>query len=178
MKVWILDCDVDHYENLYWEKDIDFTLSFDGTEKVKEWSPVRVQRMYRNRKFSNTPGLSPHLPVFDKKAVSILKDFLIDNAEILPLDCKDGDFYLINVTNIIDCIDYEKSEYKTFNDENRIMRFIKYVFDQRNINGVDLFRLKDVPLKRPFVSDEFRKHVIESGLKGFIFELAWDSEQE
>lgn len=116
MKIWILDCDVDHYENLFWKKDVDYIQSFNGTEKKNDWKPVRVQRMYRNRKFSNTPGLSPHLPVFDKKAVSILDDLLKGNAEILPLECKEGDFYLINVTNVIDCIDYEKSVYKTFND--------------------------------------------------------------
>ncbi len=178
MKIWILDCDVDHYENLFWKKDVDYIQSFDGTEKMNDWKPVRVQRMYRNRKFSNTPGLSPHLPVFDKNAVSILDDLLKGNAEILPLECKDGDFYLINVTNVIDCINYEKSEYKTFNDGIRIMRFIKYVFNEGNINGVDLFKIKDEPLKRPFVSDEFRKRVVEKELQGFIFELAWDSEQE
>lgn len=35
MKVWILDCDVDTYENIMWEKEIDieFIQSFDGTEK-------------------------------------------------------------------------------------------------------------------------------------------------
>ncbi len=35
MNVWILDCDVDNYENLAWEKetDIEFIQSFDGTEK-------------------------------------------------------------------------------------------------------------------------------------------------
>lgn len=178
MKIWKLDCDVDYYENLFWEKDIDYTLSFDGVEKIKDWIPVQVQRMYHNRKFSNTPGLSPHLPVFDKKAVSVLDDLIKGNAEILPLDCKNKDFYLINVTNVIDCINYEKSEYKTFNDGIRIMRFIKYVFNERYINGVDLFKLKDEPLKRPFVSDKFRKRVLDSNLTGFIFELAWDSEQE
>lgn len=58
------------------------------------------------------------------------------------------------------------------------MRFIKYVFNEGNINGVDLFKIKEEPLKRPFVSDKFRKRVVEEELQGFIFELAWDSEQE
>lgn len=179
MKIWILDCDVDVYENLTWktEFDINFVQSFNGIEKLKDWKPVQVKRMY-DREFSNTPGLSPHIPVFDEKAISVLGDLLNGNAEILPLDCKEGVFYAINVINVIDCIDYEKSEYKTFRDGQRIMRFITYVFNEEKTKGMNLFKLKDEPLKRPFVSDEFRKRVIDNNLTGFKFELVWDSEQE
>ncbi len=67
MRIWKLDCDVDHYENLKWkmEFDLDFIQSFDGTEKMKEWSPMQVKRVY-DRKFSNTPGLLEQIPVFDE----------------------------------------------------------------------------------------------------------------
>lgn len=179
MKIWILDCDVDIYENLTWkeELDIDYIQSFDGAEKMKNWNPMKVKRMY-DREFSNTPGLSPHIPVFDEKAISVLGDLLIGNAEILPLNCEDGNFYAINVINVMDCIDYEKSQYKTFRDGKRIMRFTKYVFDERKIEGMNLFKTKDEPLKRPFVSEVFRKRVVDNNLTGFKFELAWDSEQD
>ncbi|MBE5886450.1 MAG: hypothetical protein E7284_08630 [Lachnospiraceae bacterium] len=179
MKIWILDCDVDNYENLTWKKelDIDYIQSFDGAEKIKDWNPMQVKRMY-DRVFSNTPGLSPHIPVFDDKAICVLRNLLIGNAEILPLDCEDGSFYAINVINVIDCIDYEKSTYKTFRDGKRIMRFTKYVFKHEKIKGVNLFKIKDEPLKRPFVSDEFKQTVEKNNLLGFKFKLAWDSEQE
>ncbi len=103
---------------------------------------------------------------------------LTDNAEILPLDCEDGNFYAINVINVMDCINYEKSQYKTFRDGTRIMRFTKYVFIEKKIEGMNLFKIKDEPLKRPFVSEEFRKRAIDNNLTGFKFELAWDSEQD
>lgn len=179
MKIWILDCDVDHYENLTWkgQLDIDYIQSFDGTKKTENWSPMKVQRMY-DREFSNTPGLSPHIPVFDEKAICVLGDLLAGNAEILPLDCEDGNFYAINVINVMNCIDYEKSQYKTFRDGKRIMRFTKYVFTEKKIEGANLFKTQDEPLKRPFVSEEFRKRVVDNNLTGFKFELAWDSEQD
>lgn len=179
MKIWILDCDVDNYENLTWKKelDIDYIQSFNGVEKMKDWNPMQVKRMY-DRKFSNSPGFSPHIPIFDEKAINVLGDLLIGNAEILPLDCEDGNFYAINVVNVIDCIDYEKSKYKTFRDGKRIMRFTKYVFDERKISGVNLFKTKEEPLKRPFVSEKFRKRVVDNQLTGFKFELAWDSSQD
>lgn len=178
MKIWILDCDVDNYENLTWKDkiDIDYIQSFDGAAKKENWNPVKVKRMY-DREFSNTPGLSPHIPVFDEKAISVLGDLIIGNAEILPIDCENGKFYAINVTNVIDCIDYEKSQFRTFRDGKRIMKFEKYVFIKEKIEGMNLFKIKDEPLKRPFVSEKFREKVIDNNLIGFKFELAWDSEQ-
>ena len=73
MKIWILDSNVDNYENLTWKKklDIDFIQSFDGTEKMKGWNPMQVKRMY-NREFSNAPSLSPHIAVFDEKAIKLV----------------------------------------------------------------------------------------------------------
>ena len=179
MKIWLLDCDVDSFENLTWKEgpDIDYIQSFDGRGKLRNWNPMKVKRMY-DRKFSNTSGLSPHIPVFDEKAVSVLGDLLVGNAEILPLNCADGVFYAINVINVVDCIDYEKSQYKTFRDGKRIMKFTKYVFTERKIKGLHLFKIKDEPLKRPFVSEEFRKRVMDNNLTGFKFELAWDSRQD
>lgn len=179
MRIWILDCDVDNYENLTWreEIDIDYIQSFNGAEKMKDWKPMQVKRMY-DRAFSNTPGLSPHIPVFDKKAIDVLSDLLINSAEILPLECEDGKFYAINITNVKDCIDYDKSKYKTFRDGKRIMRFTKYVFDEMKIEWENLFKIKEEPLKRPFVSEEFRKRVVDNNLTGFKFELAWDSEHD
>lgn len=179
MKVWILDCDVDTYENITWEKeiDIDFIQSFDGSEKKKDWIPVPVKRMY-TRTFSDSPGLSPHIPVFSEKAATVLNDLLAGNVETLPLDSADGIFYAVNVTTVLDCIDYRRSRYKTFRDGKRIMRFMEYAFDAKKIEGVHIFKIKDEPLKRPFVSEKFKKTVEENRLTGFRFELAWNNEQD
>lgn len=177
MKIWLLDSDVDNYENLTWKTgiDIDYIQSFDGTSKIENWNPIKVQRMY-DREFSNTPGFSPHIPVFDEKAISVLGEMLTNNAEVLPLDCEYGAFFAINVIKVIDCVDYENSKYKTFRDGKRIMRFTNYAFDKKKIEGVNIFKIKDEPLKRPFVSEEFRKRVVDNNLNGFKFELAWESE--
>ena len=179
MRIWSLDCDVDKYENLMWKEkfDLEEVQSFDGREKSKDWNPIKVKRMY-NREFSNTPGFSSHIPVFDNDAVNVLYDLLEGSAEVLPLDCEEGTFFAINVTKVIDCIDYEKSSYKTFRDGKRVMRFINYVFKPDRVKSQHMFKISDEPLKRPFVSDEFRNRVIESGLTGFVFKLVWDSEQE
>lgn len=183
MKIWKLGRDVDNYESLAWgddEYDIDlnFIQSFNGTSKEKDWIPIQLKRMSDDTEFSNTPSLSAHIPVFDKKAVDILREYLIGNAEILPIFCGDKEFFAINVISVLDCIDYETSEYKTFRDGVRIMRFIKYAFIEEKIENVHLFKIKDEPLKSPFVSDAFRKKILDSDLKGFRFELVWDSDEK
>ncbi len=177
MKIWHLDCNVDDYENLTWlnEIDIDEVQSYDGRSKIENGNPIAVRRMY-DREFSNTPGLSSHIPVFDEEAIDILSDLLDGHAEILPLDCQDGEFYAINITKVLDCIDYDKSEYKMFRDGKRIMRFKKYEFKEEMVKGKHIFKIVDEPLRRPFVSDEFRQRIIDNQLTGFVFELVWDSE--
>lgn len=183
MRIWKLDCDVNTYENLAWganefEIDLDFIHSFIGVSKEKNWIPLHLKRMHGDREFSNTPGLSAHIPVFDKKAVDVVREYLIGNAEILPIFCEDKEFFIINVTSVLDCIDYESSEYKTFRDGVRIMRFVKYAFIEDKIKNVHLFKIKDEPVRRPFVSDAFRKKILDSDLIGFEFELVWDSDEK
>ena len=180
MKVWILDCDADSFENLIISDESFNNLlkTFNGEEKNDGWTPIPVRKMYGDREFSNTPGFAPHIPVFDNKAVSELSCMLKNEAEILPLHSENGTFYAINVTDVLDCIDYKESEYKTFRDGKRIMRFTKYSFIESIIKKHNIFKIKDEPLKRPFVSDEFKNIVQSSGLISFKFELAWDSENK
>lgn len=178
MKIWKLDCDVDNYENLMRCDNSDYNLLqlFDGRNQKNNWTPLKVKPMYDcNRPFSNNPGFLPHIPVFDEKAISVLEVLIEKNAEILPLECNIGKFYAINVTRVVSCIDYEKSIYKTFRDGKRIMRFSKYCFNINQVSTEDFFKIKDEPLKRPFVSDKFKNIVEKSDLIGFKFELVWDS---
>ncbi len=129
------------------------------------------------RAFSDSPGLSPHIPVFSEKAAFVLNGFLAGNAEMLPLDCADGNFYAVNVTTVLDCIDYQRARYKTFRDGKRIMRFTEYAFDAQEIEGIHIFKIKDEPLKCPFVSEGFKKAVEGNCLTEFRFELAWSEGQ-
>lgn len=116
------------------------------------------------------------LDEFDKMALEAVNDLIKDSVEILPLLCADGEFYAINVIKVLDCIDYDKAKFERFSDGKRIMMFIKYAFIESKVRGKHIFKIIDETKRNPFVSDEFRQRVIDSNLKGFKFELAWDSE--
>lgn len=184
MKIWMLDADVDIFDWLDTVKDfdVDERQTFDGRSKINNWEPLAVKVMepdegeILNQDLGNTPGFHSHIPVFDKKALDCLKDLMEDFVEILPLLSVDGEFYAINVTTVLNCIDYDRAEYEMFSDGNRIMCFDKYVFKEDIVKGKHIFKIVDERLGNPFVSDEFRKKVLKSGLRGFKFELVWDSD--
>src|SRR5688500_6808586 len=63
----------------------------------------------------------PDFPVFttsaafSQRAVDVLLDLLIENGQILPLECDEGDFYVYNVTRgLDDALDEGASELKRF----------------------------------------------------------------
>lgn len=179
MKIWRLEFEVDEYDNLATEKDmsLDEMQSFDGRSQKADWRPLKVIRMEpeKNLELSNAPGFI--FPVFDKKALEILLPLIENEVEILPLEFDEREFYGINVTKVMDCIDYDNSKFKLFSDGKRIMRFIKYSFVEEKIKGMNIFKIIDEPRRRAFVSDEFRNAVLNTGLTGFKFKLVWDSEQ-
>lgn len=177
MKIWHLKTKANDFENLGWDDSvsIDEIRSYDGRSKKENWKPVRVKRLY-DRNYSNTPSLSSHVPVFDKVAVNTMKSLISKSVEILPLLCEDGEFFAINVINVIDCIDYDNSSYEMYDHGKRIMCFNKYAFIEEKVKGKHIFKIIDEPRRSPFVSDEFKKLVEESNLTGFKFVLVWDSE--
>lgn len=178
MKIWQLDADVNNYDNLTTVKKEDLSkFDFDGSSQIDSWEPIAVKAI-EVIQFSDFPGLSSGAPVMSGKAVNALSELMGSNVEILPLCYIQGKYYVINVTEVLDCINYDKAEYKLFSSSNRIMRFIKYSFKECIIKDKHIFKIVDEPHRRPFVSDKFRQIVLDEGLTGFDFKLIWDSEVE
>ncbi|KNF07337.1 hypothetical protein CLPU_18c00190 [Gottschalkia purinilytica] len=181
MRIWHLNFELEKYDMMKVTKEEDclILLEFDGTKKKDTWELLSVTRMEEEEFLSDAPGfIHPAIPIFNYKALNILKDLIDDSIEALELRCEEGEFHAINVIKVLNCIDYEKSEYKTFEDSKKIMRFEKYVFKEECVKGNNIFKIVDEPKSKVFVSDKFREKVLESGLTGFKFDLVWDSEEE
>ena len=73
--------------------------------------------------------------------------------------------------------DYEKAEIEKFKSSGRVMSIEKYAFKPEIIKDNHIFKIVEFPKSEVFVSDEFKQKVEEAGLKGFKFELVWDSEE-
>ncbi|PGN40666.1 hypothetical protein CN962_28765 [Bacillus cereus] len=87
-------------------------------------------------------------------------------------------YYIINVLNAIDAIDYEKAILKKLRS-GLVIDFKKYAFLPNMVKNQTIFKVylnEILHIPSVFVSDEFRNTLLESDLKGFEFIEVWDSE--
>lgn len=175
MNVWKLEFLVDDFD-VFMTNDwsIDDIRTYDGRHHAESWVPVKVRRLAPRKllELGDAPGFYSHIPVFSERAVEQLQSLIGDTVELLPIGFKKETFYAVNVLSVLDCMDYEKSIYKTFSD-GRIMRFIKYEFIREKVEGQHIFKLVDLSLSYAYVSDEFKSIVESNGLQGFRFECVW-----
>ncbi len=106
--------------------------------------------------------------VFNDKALQVLRLLMGDSVEILPLQCEDDSVHLVNVIDMIDCLDQEKSTIKRYSNGS-IMKIIRHVFKEELLQNKHIFKLPQpqVPI---YVSDTFKKTVEEHELRGLIWE--------
>lgn len=177
MKIWKLNFALDDYDNLVPENEftVEEIQTFDGRSHLSTWEPIKVNRMEPEKKLElgDAPGFL--FPVFSKRALECLSDLINKDVEVLPLVFDEQEFFGINVTTVLDAIDYENSIYRTYRDGKRIMAFKKYAFISDVIKDIPIFKIKDEKTRYAFVSEEFKNRVEESNLLGFQFELVWDN---
>jgi hypothetical protein len=180
MNVYSLVADANKYQNLVFvntDDDWKVIYQFNGTSIGSAWRPRSVEVLYdedhaEDRPRSDFPSLFGHLPVFSRRAVEVLESLLKENGELLPLDCKDGDYFVFNVTRVVDALDEAHSELVRFSD-GKIMDIKRFIFQADRLTDIDIFKLPQMPLGKIFVTDKFVRVVQEAGLTGFAFELVW-----
>jgi hypothetical protein len=151
------------------------SLRFDGQRKGEQYSPIEVTLTDDGLLCDNMP-LAAGASTFSEKSVDLLMPIMGSQVEVLPLSFKTKQYFLINVINVLDCIDYEASEFERFEPNGRIMFFYKYSFREDKLLKSTIFKITDELEGRPFFTDAFVDFVKKSDLRGFRFELVWDSD--
>ena len=103
--------------------------------------------------------------------------------EMLPLSSKDGDYSVVNILTVLDCVDYVNSRYVSLKARAtdrypRILRFEKCSLLPEAIHGHHIFRIINHPKSRLYVDEVFVNEVVKQGITGFAFEQIWASEAE
>ena len=180
MKIWKLWTEADDYENLMTVTPFSFeeSHSFDGRSKITNWQPLVLKAMYGNRKYGDIADFTAGIPVVSPRVIKVTKDLIREQVEVLPTICSDCELYILNITNIVDAVDYTKAQVKYFPDGKRVLRFIKLAFVEEKVRDNHIFKLVEKKLTSVYVSDEFRQRILDNNLTGFKFELVWDSEAE
>ena len=178
MNIWQLKFDVDNYSNLEAVPPLnaDALQSFNGTSKLSTWTPIKVVVMEDDKSLSDAPGFI--IPVFSQRALGILLPLIENSVEVLNINFNNVvPYYAINVTSVLDVINYSESEYKTYRDGKRILAFKKYSFKiNKELTTHNIFKIIDEPTRNAFVSDKFKEAVEKNNLSGFVFKKVWSSE--
>ncbi len=144
-----------------------------GQELRNSWQPLPVKRR-KNRYTGDFFALDGCLHfVVNEKALHHLLPLIGGDVEYLPvidIDNPTMKLYVINILEISDCLDHEQSNIEYFDDGKRVMMIrVPIIFKPNCIGNTHIFRLKDVPALRIFVSDAFKKIVEENKLSGLEF---------
>ncbi|WP_082751471.1 imm11 family protein [Burkholderia sp. MSMB1459WGS] len=133
----------------------------------RDYDPVKLTWGTSRRKKTGDVHtmLSPFL-VFSERALDVLAPVLRDSGEILQVDAPIKDMSGFHVTRVIEnAVDMAASKFKVY---PRATVFNKIFLLKSQIEGVDIFRLKESPAT-VFVSERFRELVEQNRLKGFDF---------
>jgi len=179
MKIWQLRADLDNYSAFH--ATIPFTgvelSTFDGRSHYKDTKIRKVAK--KDWREGMELGDAPNyiIPVFSGKAVCCLMPLIGKNVEVLRLEYE-KEYYGINVTTVIDAMDYGKSKYISGIDGKDILSISEYSFLPEKVKNTPIFKISDERQGFPLVTDEFKQIVESQNLEGFVFKLLWDSEKE
>jgi hypothetical protein len=179
MAIWKIIAASDTYRSLTW---VDSSVSnfqlieaFKGGGPIADsWVPRAVHLFVYEGEEAKPLGDFPSLfggvpPVFSKRAIEILNPLIADSTEILPLMGLEGEFSVVNVIDVVDCLDHQRSEYIRFESSGRIMHIEHYVFKKDYLKNKHIFRIPEEVVSAVFVSDAFKTLVEQNRLEGLIF---------
>ena len=106
------------------------------------------------------------------RAVKALRDCLERYGEVLPVECKDGEFYLYHTALTLNALDEKSSRLERF-DSGGVMEISRYVFDPKTLADAEIFKMPQENRYFIFVTDEFVHRIKKAKLKGFNFEEVW-----
>ncbi len=149
-------------------------LHYEERSVARSWKPIEVEGFDDNPgKDSDFPCLNNYcvIPIFSQRAWDVLEPLVGNRVEALPIKHPSGhSYYLINVMEIIDCLDEKRSKVVRNATTKRISRVLKYCLKTDLLKGKHIFKTPLESGAELLVDDVFRQAVETNGLIGLIFE--------
>ncbi|GAB5403268.1 MAG: hypothetical protein Aurels2KO_14990 [Aureliella sp.] len=139
------------------------------TSLARKWQEVQVVGAVRS--FNDYPCHSLSEPAFSHRAVNALKDVLVQDGELLPVQHKVGRFYIYNLRTVAEGLLKATTKYERFPNGD-VLRIKWFDFYKRKLQGKTIFRLAERPFE-VYVTDEFKERVEAAALNGFHFIKVW-----
>jgi hypothetical protein len=178
MAIYAIKAEPDNYDSLLLKdaNDWERTIQLNGKPLGSAWKPLFCKRdpahEPANRgKPVDITSLNGLALVFSKRALDTLAPLVGSSIEALPLelDCPLGEFYVINVLELVDCLDESRAEIERFPKGGKIMAVDKYAFKPGCTDGKHIFKLAGFEMGDVLVSEEFKRLVQGRKLVGTRF---------
>jgi hypothetical protein len=185
MRVYKLRLDSNNYQRFLpedegiWKTE---RLTMDCTRKLSSWMPPAVYVPNPKLKKGKFFHLCSGAFVIDKDATEKLRDILEMGGELLPIDYENEPYSLLNVTECMDCLDHERTEWVLGKSTGAKIDIKQYVFKAVRMPESSIFkipnRLADIYVAegRFDPEDEFKSRVDQNNLHGLLFEEVWRDE--
>ena len=186
MKVWKLDADLNEFESFKLvNKDKEFLRNFkkemsNGEKKNGKFDDLEIEIIDNGRasdlpQFWNYSGVL----VFSENAKRCLESYLVDCVEFIPLKYGKVNYYMLNVTRIVDAIDYDNVIFRKL-DTGLVVGMDKYSFKEEEIKNINIFKVLlngRIYNSEIYISSELKAKIEEFNLIGFEFTEMWDSDK-
>jgi len=182
MKVYRVKSDVSAFQYFLPEREADIrTLRMECTERLPDWNPPPVFIFKPFHKRGDFFHFSSNMLITSPASTNILRGYLEEAGELLPLPYKGEEYTLLNVLNCIDCLDEDKTEWFVDEEDGTRLRPLTYAFHPDRFTEARLFKIPQTYRAELLVADfeqdddeEFLGTVRKHGLQGLIFEQLWE----
>lgn len=111
--------------------------------------------------------------IFSRRAVDALRDLLGPDDEVLPLESELGEFYVVNVLTVLDCVDIDKCEVWRFPSSGRIGEIRRFEFFPERVTASIFQVIPFIGTGKYFARDDFVQRLQDAGLEGYYTKQVW-----
>jgi hypothetical protein len=183
MKVFQVGFDVDHFQSLATQKEaIWLDIPFECAELLPNWKPPA---MYVRNPAKPAPdlwfvGIESAIAATGSAFDHVQTQFEMA-GECLPLPTQEQEFTLLNVTQCVNCLDHDRSQFLKAPDGRKLLP-LKFAFHKNRFEESSIFKIPEMRgiilcLERDEDPDlELKAAVDEHRLKGLRFQQLWSSD--
>lgn len=148
-------------------------VDFKGKTLQDKWQPIEMEKT-DEFEMKDALDLSFQVPVVSKTAAKLLKEDLTGDVEFLEMNIEDNKYYAMNIVNVIEALDEEKSVFDILPGGIKFF-FEKYYFLKDKIKNQKIFKIKEERRSKVFVTEELKNKIEKEKLEGFDFIKVWEN---
>jgi hypothetical protein len=142
---------------------------YQDIEENSAWNPLEVRIESFGTKRGDFFSIIARKFACNQETWEILTPLIKNDVQLLPLKSDDGDFSILKVINIVDCLDHSKADIFRSPETGKVLRVRKYAFKEELIQKQHFFAIPESKFGI-LVSQSFKDLVEKNNLKGLNFE--------